>query len=178
MGQGEPCDAQALEPDTPWYNYDWLRPNRVNPATLSWLGRVQAAFMDLPITLSVPLGVAITTLAPNGSAMELNTAENTVRRLLQAAHWRLHQATNCPTTLAVGTGMVFDYFNGVADIIKAARTDVLFLDPYLDDEFIRRFLPSIDPSVPVRLLGRERQSSTTIRLRSGRPRAFMIGTCL
>jgi hypothetical protein len=62
------------------------------------------------------------------------------------------------TTLGVnvGTGLVFDYFDEVRKAIETAKQDLLFIDPYLDAEFVSRYLPHVSPGVTIRLLARER----------------------
>jgi hypothetical protein len=56
----------------------------------------------------------------------------------------------------VGQGAVFDYFDEVRKLIETARNDLLFIDPYLDAEFVSRYLPQVSNGVQVRLLARER----------------------
>jgi len=84
-----------------------------------------------------------------------------------------------PVNAAMGHGRVFDYFDEVRKLIEPAKQDLLFVDPYLDAEFVSRYLPHVAAGVVIRLLARERvptllpavdlyarQSSTTIHVRS------------
>jgi hypothetical protein len=129
----------------------------LDDATLDWLGRVEATFQLMPGELLIPMHVAVrglnTFIGSNAAK-----AETDVRRLLRTARWTYRQLTGGPTSLAVDSGMVFDYFNGVSKVIAGARQEVFFVDPYLDGEFVERFLPSVDLTASVRLLGRERKS--------------------
>lgn len=65
-------------------------------------------------------------------------------------------------------------------IIEPAKQDVFFIDPYLDAEFVSRYLPHVNVGVTIRLLAREklstllpavdqygRQSKATVNVRSG-----------
>jgi hypothetical protein len=61
-----------------------------------------------------------------------------------------------PLNAAIGKGSVFDYFDEVRKIVEPAAKDVLFVDPYLDAEFVARYLPHIRVGTAVRLLARER----------------------
>ena len=83
------------------------------------------------------------------------------------------------TSVVVQAGKVFDYFDEIRKVIEMARSEVFFVDPYLDAEFVSRFLPSVASGVGVRLLGHKgmtklvpavelfaRQSSTAIEVRS------------
>jgi len=57
-----------------------------------------------------------------------------------------------PKSVALNRGSVFDYFDEVRKIIEPARQDVLFVDQYLDAEFISRYMPHISRDASVRLL--------------------------
>lgn len=76
--------------------------------------------------------------------------------LLHQARHDLQMDTLGPTDIVVGHKMVFDYFDEVRRIIEPARKDLLFVDPYLDAEFVSRYLPHVSPGVIVRLLAREK----------------------
>ena len=67
--------------------------------------------------------------------------------------------TTGPMTAAFDAGKLFDYFDEVRKIIEPAASDVLFVDPYLDAEFVSRYLPHVKAGIPVRLLTRERLPS-------------------
>jgi len=75
--------------------------------------------------------------------------------------------------------MPFDYFDEIRKVLETAQRDVLFVDPYLDAEFVSRYLGHIPAGVSIRLLARERiqtlipavelyakQSNTKIEVRS------------
>ena len=76
--------------------------------------------------------------------------------LLQQARHDLRMKTLGPVNLAVGHGMVFDYFDEVRKIVEGAKQDLLFVDPYLDAEFVSRYLTHVPAGVAIRLLTRER----------------------
>jgi hypothetical protein len=101
---------------------------------------------------------------PLVSALSLNKGidvATTTRRVLVL----LHQVKNdlrliCTSPLFVGidAGKVFDYFDQVRQIIEAAKADVLFIDPYIDAEFVSRYLPYVSSGTRIRILARERMS--------------------
>ncbi|TBY73384.1 hypothetical protein E0H51_23995 [Rhizobium leguminosarum bv. viciae] len=76
--------------------------------------------------------------------------------LLQNARHTLRMETVGPMSLAVHKGMVFDYFDRLREIIEEARSDIFFVDPYLDADFVSRYLAFARPGVAVRLLAREK----------------------
>ena len=58
--------------------------------------------------------------------------------------------------MAIGQGMVYDYYDGLRKIIEMASKDAFWVDPYLDSEFVSRYLGSVAPGVDIRLLAREK----------------------
>ncbi len=58
----------------------------------------------------------------------------------------------------IGQGEVFNYFDELRKLIETATRDLLFVDPYLDAEFVSRYLSHVKPGVSIRLLTRERLS--------------------
>ncbi|MEO8097698.1 MAG: hypothetical protein ABI811_08345 [Acidobacteriota bacterium] len=79
--------------------------------------------------------------------------------LLHKAHSSLRFDTVGPATLVVPHKMVFEYFEELRKIITLAKQDLLFVDPYLDADFVSRYLPHVDRDVSIRLLAREKLPS-------------------
>jgi hypothetical protein len=50
--------------------------------------------------------------------------------------------------------MVHDYFEGMRKIVQRATSELFFVDPWNDVEFVGRYLPYVPAGVPVRLLVR------------------------
>ncbi len=65
-------------------------------------------------------------------------------------------------SVVVPHGQVFDYFDELRKLIEPARLDVFFVDPYLDAEFVSRYLPHVAKGVPVRLLGGPKKMGTLL----------------
>ena len=122
-----------------------------------------------------------------------NGYRNLMTMLHQARH-ELRMETVGPVNVAVQRGMVFDYFDEVRKILETANQDLLFVDPYLDAEFVSRYLSHVRSGVEIRLLGREKlatllpavdafvnQTNSTIKVRSAAGfhdrYAFVDGTC-
>ena len=79
--------------------------------------------------------------------------------MIQEMRSNLVLQTRGPLSTVVGKGMVFDYFDELRKIIESSREDLLFIDPYMDADFVSRYLPHVVSGVAVRLLGRERIST-------------------
>ncbi len=126
--------------------------------TLAWLGRLSAfvEVWNLPQTLL--LRQAIVNLhSPIGDWV--NSGKKTISILVHQACSDLRFKTVGPLTKAVGQGLVYDYFDEVRKIIETARTDLFFIDRYLDADFVSRYLPHVVPGVSVRLLAHDKLST-------------------
>jgi hypothetical protein len=123
----------------------------------SWLGRASAV-----IKLWNPHGmlfdVAINDITSTFAKTSYN-AKCKVQTTLHQARYDLRLRTVGPLTVAVDQGATFDYFDEVRKLIETAKTELLFVDPYLDAEFVSRYLPHVAQGVRVRLLTRERLST-------------------
>jgi hypothetical protein len=79
----------------------------------------------------------------------------------------LHQAradlilrTERRSSQVVSGNMPFHYFDEIRKIIEMATADILFVDPYLDAEFVSRYLPQIKDGVRIRLLASHQKINT------------------
>ena len=74
----------------------------------------------------------------------------------------LHQARHDlllevgPPSVVVEGGSVFVYFDELRKMIEVARAEVFFVDPYLDAEFVSRYLPYVPAGTTIRLLARKK----------------------
>jgi hypothetical protein len=72
---------------------------------------------------------------------------------LHEARHNLRMQTTGPINVPLPHGEVFRYFDEVRQIIESAKNDLLFIDPYLDSEFVSRYLGHVSKGVTTRLLG-------------------------
>ena len=63
---------------------------------------------------------------------------------------------------AVALGQTFDYFDEVRKTIELASCDLMIVDPYLDAEFVSRYLPQVRHGCSVRLLTSSKRSASLI----------------
>lgn len=121
----------------------------------AWLGRVSAVIEAWSLPKTIPLGMAMDQFHGQ-SARDAQEGLRKLLTLLHEARHSLRMKTVGPVNAAIGHGQVFDYFDEVRRIIEPAKQDLLFVDPYLDAEFVARYLPHVTKGVPIRLLARER----------------------
>ncbi len=81
--------------------------------------------------------------------------------ILHEAQTDLRLKSVGPLSTAIGHGQVFEYFNELRQVIETATDDLLFVDPYLDTDFVAKYLPFAKDGVRVRLLGREGPAALT-----------------
>ena len=64
--------------------------------------------------------------------------------------------------MAIGQGQVFAYFDNLRKIITTATSDLFFVDPYLDADFVSRYLPLVTVGTGIRLLTSNRMFATLL----------------
>jgi hypothetical protein len=126
-----------------------------NDENFGWLGRVGALIEAWSMPKTVFLRPAVDQFH-HPDAYQANEGFRKIMTLLHEARHDLRMKTVGPLSAALGQGKVFDYFDEVRKIIEPATRDVFFVDPYLDAEFVARYLPHIRVGTSVRLLARER----------------------
>jgi hypothetical protein len=128
------------------------------PENLEWVGRAAALVAEWDPAKSIAFSLYYSqALGPSGRSRGEGGSQ--LVALVQQMRFDLLMKTRGPLNTVVGRGMVFDYFNDIRKIIEPARQDVLFVDAYLDAEFVSRYLPHISQGTPVRLLTREKLST-------------------
>ena len=144
----------------------------------AWLGRVSAVIEAWNFSKSISLEMAMHQFQGQ-MVRDAQEGMRTILTLLHQARHDLRMKTIGPVNVAMGHSRIFDYFDEVRKIIEPAKQDLLFVDPYLDAEFVSRYLSHIKTGVAIRLLAREkistllpavdlyvRQSGGTINVRS------------
>lgn len=121
----------------------------------AWLGRVSAFVEAWDSPKQIMLGGAMEQFHNMMSRPSTEGFRKILTLLHQARH-DLRMKTVGPVNAAVGHGQVFDYFDEVRKLIEPATQDLLFIDAYLDAEFVSRYLPHAPAGITIRLLARER----------------------
>jgi hypothetical protein len=118
---------------------------------LAWLGRAVAAIKCWDAVLGVTARGYIRQLR---ALREVGEGYAGLMSLLHEARADLRLSTVGPVNRSIDKGLVFDYFDEIRKQIEIAKTDLLFIDPYLDADFVSRYLPHASSGVSVRLLAR------------------------
>jgi hypothetical protein len=123
-----------------------------DPENAEWFGRAAALVRLWRIPKEVAFHMYHAQLITRDDGIAAQKALKQLEALLNQMRSDLMLRTRGPLTAAIGRGMVFDYFDELRKIIEPARTDLLFVDPYLDADFVSRYLPNVAAGVPIRLL--------------------------
>lgn len=126
---------------------------------LEWLGRVSAVIENWNATKAIVLLPSYLNEFHGINAREAAEGFRKLMTLLHQARHDLRMETSGPANIAVPHGSVFEYFDEIRKTIEVAKQDVLFIDPYLDAEFVSRYLVQIGSGVTMRLLAREKLPS-------------------
>ena len=122
---------------------------------LAWLGRASAAINAWDKFKATSFDIGIGRLS-SSNARDYGTATRGILVMLHQAHNDLRMKTVGPLSVSINKGAVFDYFDELRKVIELARKDLFFVDPYLDAEFVSRYLPHVARGTTIRLLGREK----------------------
>jgi hypothetical protein len=124
-----------------------------NSDNFSWFGRLSAV-----INAWNPIKAALLSAYQDqfrSWAMHSSGYARILTVLHEARH-DLRMQTAGPINTALPHGEVFRYFDEIRKIIESAKNDLLFVDPYLDAEFVSRYMGHVSVGVTTRLLAREK----------------------
>lgn len=124
------------------------------PETLAWLGRAASVIRRWSSAHSIGFDSEVRRLHA-GLAFNAASAISGIFTTLHEARHDLRLSTVGPLAVAVQQGAVFDYFDEVRKVIASASTELFFVDPYVDGEFVSRYLTQVPNRVRVRLLGKK-----------------------
>lgn len=134
---------------------------------MEWYAKVVGIVSAFDRIDAVPLHAMLSDLTRvNGAANSPFAAAHradTCNRFLaevRALKIRLQLQTNAFATRQVARGEVHNYFEEIRGIINGASKDLLFIDPYIDADFVTRYLPQVPQGVTIRLLTSERQAAS------------------
>jgi len=117
----------------------------------AWLGRAAAAIALWKPHKSIPMESHIADIQQTLGAGATKGYAN-VLILLHQARSDLLMQLEPQTNVAIDQGQVFVYFDQIRKIIELATSDIFIVDPYLDAEFVSRYLNYAHKGVNIRLL--------------------------
>jgi hypothetical protein len=124
----------------------------------AWVGRAVAVIL----AWDAETGAEAREFARGLQSSNAARANHAIRQLLVLLHEGsalLRLVTVGPVNAAIGQGSIFDYFDMLRKLIETAQRDILFVDPYMDAEFVSKYLPCVRAGVSIRLLASRNLSS-------------------
>jgi hypothetical protein len=119
--------------------------------SISWVGRAAAVITRWDNVRSITVDAAVNDINRGLDSVRNIQGRFKMTSLLQQARADLRLDVG-PLSVVVDKGQVFDYFDEVRKVIEPAQSEVFFVDPYLDAEFVKRYLPHVAAGAAVRLL--------------------------
>ena len=144
------------------------------PEEYAWLGRASALVHRWDPIKAIARFDGYSSSLGSGSMLHVSQGMQGVLTMLH--HLRQDAILHSPErqSVSVNAGSVFDYFDEVRKVVELAKAELFFVDPYLDADFVSRYLPLAGASVAIKLLAREKVNSlvpaaTLFAQQSGRP---------
>lgn len=129
--------------------------------TAPWLGRTAAILEKTDPMYAIKFASAQSILL-SGIQGSYPRAALQFLAVLHEARTNLLLRIPGPRSVAIAGGGVFSYFDEVSKIVQTAKNELLFVDPYLDRDFVSRFLEPLSSPVSVRLLSSDNKYLATL----------------
>jgi hypothetical protein len=129
--------------------------------SISWVGRAAAAISRWETPRTYMVDTAVDDINKSLDMVRNAKGRAKLTSLLHQARADLRMEVG-PLSVVVEKGQVFDYFDELRKVIEPARSEVFFVDPYLDAEFVSRYLPQVATGTSVRLLGGPKSMATLL----------------
>ena len=120
----------------------------------AWTGRACAVMHQWDPRQAVSFDSAVRALG-SGNWNLIGPALKDIPSLLHRARYDVLLKSGNSGTKVVDKGEVFDYFDELRKVVQQARTALLFVDPYANEDFVASYFPFVPAGVSVRVLGRE-----------------------
>ena len=72
--------------------------------------------------------------------------------MLNMARYDLKMFVDPPSDIVIEAGKTYEYFEGIRRIIELSTKEIFFIDPYIDAEFVSKYLPYVKEGTSVRIL--------------------------
>jgi hypothetical protein len=129
--------------------------------SISWVGRAAAALTRWDMPKFPQIDAAVDDINKSLDTVRNINGRTKLTQLLHQARADLRMEVG-PLSVVIDKGQVFDYFDELRKVIEPARKDLFFVDPYLDAEFVTRYLPHVAAGTTVRLLGSQKRMATLL----------------
>lgn len=140
---------------------DWESFARHSDESSQWSGRLTAVLEAWDSIRAMSLAASLRS-ARSTISQHREHALSEIKTLLHHARYDLQMKVGVGLNAAYDTGAVFSYFDDVRKLFEQAVTDILVIDPWLDADFVSRYLPSVKANVSIRLLTSKNKLGTLL----------------
>lgn len=119
--------------------------------TQAWVGRVNALLKRWKGGQSIESEMILFGSSERNPTALRKTYKQITAKINEAI-FDLQLSTGNFETAVIDEGSVFDYFDQIRDLVTEAQSDIYFIDPYINEEFVSRYGPLIPNGVSLRLL--------------------------
>lgn len=137
-----------------------LAENYGKEESIEWFGRASALMNKWDRARATSFETSTKMMMMGG--MNASRSVIIIMTEIQKARHDLLLEAEQPLTISIEAGKVFDYYDEVKNKIDTATHDLFFVDPYLDHEFVSRYLVGIKSEVIIRLLTTDKKLSTLV----------------
>lgn len=133
----------------------------VRPDALQWLGRGHALVEAVGVSIdAVQFSSAMDYMRTTGWASAVNQVFQILYRAL--GHCEIHLPVGSAGSF-VPVGNSFDVYAALSKIFASATSDVMIVDPYMDQTVLIDFALAVPEGIPLRLLADENDHKATLR---------------
>lgn len=129
------------------------------PEHFAWLGRASALVHHWDPIKAIARFDGYVTQLGSGSYLQIPQGMQGVLTMLHHVRQYAILRNPAPQSVNMAAGSVFDYFDEIRKIVELAKSEIFFVDPYLDADFVARYLPAVTAGIKVRMLAREKLAS-------------------
>ncbi len=116
------------------------------PEHFAWLGRASSVVHAWDPIKAIARFDGHVGMMNSRLGKEVQVGARAVLTMLHQIRHDLRMRTQSSQSVNVDAGGVFDYFDEIRKVIETAKQDILFVDPYLDAEFVSRYLRTFAPA--------------------------------
>jgi hypothetical protein len=124
---------------------------------IGWIGRAAAVLGHWENARASAILIIAEGELSSGNMALVGQGHHRLVALLNEARHSIQMTTAGPMNFAVSDGKPFEYFDELRKIVERAAVELLFVDPYLDADFVSRYLPFAPVGVGIRLLAGEKK---------------------
>ena len=120
---------------------------------IEWLGRAQAVIRRWDQNKAITFDVDVRSI--HGLLAQSNPSYLNVLVMLNMARYELKMFLEPSTDIVVEAGKAYQYFEGIRRVVELSTSEVFFIDPYINADFVSRYLVYVNEGVRVRILSKQ-----------------------